>query len=308
MRRQKSNLNKSSLPSRVDSLIWNDQRVYIKRDDLLDPLFSGNKYRKLYYYLQQSPFNYSKIISYGGIQSNAMLSMAALAFEKELPFIYYTRYLPNNLSLDMKSNYSQALALGMSVEVLPLKSDEDLRTHLLKNSDKERLFIPQGGASLEARYGVELLAQEIATWKESENIDKLIVATPSGTGTTALWLHEYLKNRGIEVVTTAVVGSTDYLKEQMLRVAPTATLPMIIETEKNYPFAKPNTGLYRQYQNFLDKGISFDLIYATVMWQALEENQNILKGKTLLYVHSGGLMGNESQLKRYQKLLAKLTD
>jgi 1-aminocyclopropane-1-carboxylate deaminase/D-cysteine desulfhydrase-like pyridoxal-dependent ACC family enzyme len=36
------------------------------------------------------------------------------------------------------------------------------------------------------------------------------------------------------------------------------------------------------------------------MWQALEENSSYLKDKTLLYIHSGGVMGNESQLQRYK--------
>lgn len=305
MRRQKSNLNKISLPSKIDSLIWNDQRVYIKRDDLLDSYLSGNKYRKLYFYLNADLTHYSKIISYGGIQSNAMLSIAALACEKSLPFVYYTRYLPKNLSTDIKSNYSEALALGMRVEVLPLDTDDDLRTYLLANKNKEALFIPQGGATMEARYGVELLANEIITWKEGKKIEQLTVATPSGTGTTALWLQQCFKDKGIEVVTTAVVGSATYLKEQMLRLSPQATLPRVIETKNAYTFAKPNLALYQQYQKLLDKGIEFDLIYATVMWQALEEEKDLLKDKSLLYVHSGGLMGNESQLQRYKKLLVK---
>lgn len=304
MRRQKSNLNKGSHPSAIDSLIWNDQQVYIKRDDLLDPYFSGNKYRKLHYYLKQDSLKYSKIISYGGIQSNAMLSMAALAFEKGLPFSYYTRYLPKNLSLEIKSNYSEALALGMKVELLALDSDEALRTHLMEHKDEDTLFIPQGGANVEACYGVERLAEEIIAWRDGEKIDKLIVAMPSGTGTTALWLKHCFRDKGIEVITTAVVGSASYLKAQMLRLLPQADLPLIIETKASYPFAKPNLTLYQQYQDFLDNGFEFDLIYATVMWQALEEHQNLLKEKSLLYVHSGGLMGNDSQLQRYKKLLA----
>ena len=289
--------------SRVDSLLWNNKTIYIKRDDLLDSYFSGNKYRKLYYYLCQKNLNYSQILSYGGIQSNAMLSMAALAHEKSLPFIYFTRYLPKGLSLDLESNYSKALALGMEIKIHPANSDEALRDYLLSYYDKQTLFIPQGAASSQAQYGIEVLAQEIMQWKKEQSIDNLTVATPSGTGTTALWLQNYLVKENITVLTTAAVGDESYLKQQMQRLNPRALLPLILKTEKKYTFAKPNVVLYKQYQSFLEKGIKFDLIYAPVMWQALQENQNLWANSTLLYIHSGGVMGNESQLLRYEKIL-----
>jgi len=302
VRRQKSNLNNLSLPSRVDHLLWEDQTVYIKRDDLISPLLSGNKYRKLYYYLQENLEHYSKVVSYGGIQSNAMLSMAALADEKKVPFIYYTRYIPKNLPKDMKSNYTQALDLGMQVKVMNVISDEEIRSSLLEIKDENTLLIVQGGATKEAQYGIEILAQEIIKWKEKAAIDELVVATPSGTGTTALWLQQYLAQEGIDVVTTPVVGDSQYLKQQMQRTASNMSLPRIITTQKHYPFAKPDLTLYEHYQYFLDKGIAFDLIYSGVMWQALKENLTLFKGKTILYVHSGGVMGNVSQLQRYEKL------
>lgn len=292
-------------PSHVDDVVWNNTTVYVKRDDLIDAYFSGNKYRKLYYYLHKDLYEYSKIVSYGGIQSNAMLSMAALAYQKSLPFIYYTRYLPKKIPLDIDSNYSKSIALGMEVKIYPASSDEVLREYLLAQDDNQRLFIPQGAATSEAQFGIKLLAQEILAWKKEHKIENLCVATPSGTGTTALWLHQHLQHYNITILTTAVVGDANYLTEQMKRISPDGSLPRILKTEKKYPFAKPNTDLYNHYKNFLDLGVTFDLIYAPVMWQALEENKKIWEDSTLLYVHSGGVTGNKSQLLRYEKLLTK---
>ncbi|MDQ6981063.1 MAG: 1-aminocyclopropane-1-carboxylate deaminase, partial [Ghiorsea sp.] len=45
---------------------------FVKRDELIDPLLSGNKYRKLYSLIQTPSETYSTLISYGGTQSNAM--------------------------------------------------------------------------------------------------------------------------------------------------------------------------------------------------------------------------------------------
>ena len=38
--------------SPVQSILFDNKQFYLKRDDLLHPDFSGNKARKLYYFLQ----------------------------------------------------------------------------------------------------------------------------------------------------------------------------------------------------------------------------------------------------------------
>jgi 1-aminocyclopropane-1-carboxylate deaminase/D-cysteine desulfhydrase-like pyridoxal-dependent ACC family enzyme len=53
------------------------------------------------------------------------------------------------------------------------------------------------------------------------------------------------------------------------------------------------------YHDLLDAGIAFDLIYGAVMWQVLLQHHNVM-GVTVLYIHSGGLLGNASMLDRYR--------
>ena len=64
--------------SPIEKIKYNNIDVYIKRDDLLDKEFSGNKARKLYYFLQKDLSTYTKIISYGSIQANSLYSLSAL--------------------------------------------------------------------------------------------------------------------------------------------------------------------------------------------------------------------------------------
>jgi 1-aminocyclopropane-1-carboxylate deaminase/D-cysteine desulfhydrase-like pyridoxal-dependent ACC family enzyme len=47
-------------------------------------------------------------------------------------------------------------------------------------------------------------------------------------------------------------------------------------------------------------GIEFDLLYDPVGWLILLENPEIFQ-KPTLYIHQGGLIGNESMLARYQR-------
>ena len=59
----------------IETICFNDQDYFLKRDDLLTPI-SGNKARKLHGLLQTDFSKYQRIISYGGAQSNAMLALA----------------------------------------------------------------------------------------------------------------------------------------------------------------------------------------------------------------------------------------
>ena len=60
------------LNSPIQELIFNKQKYFVIRDDLLNPDFSGNKARKFYYYLINDFPNIKKVVSHGSSQSNAM--------------------------------------------------------------------------------------------------------------------------------------------------------------------------------------------------------------------------------------------
>ena len=54
--------------------------VFIKRDDLIHPIISGNKWRKLKYVLQQARTeNKNHLVTFGGAYSNHLLAVAAAA-------------------------------------------------------------------------------------------------------------------------------------------------------------------------------------------------------------------------------------
>src|SRR3978361_1728119 len=54
--------------------------VFIKRDDLIHPIVSGNKWRKLKYLLKQAQTeNKNHLVTFGGAYSNHLLATAAVA-------------------------------------------------------------------------------------------------------------------------------------------------------------------------------------------------------------------------------------
>ena len=64
--------------SKTSEIFLNNQRYFVKRDDLLHSDFSGNKARKFYYFLKNDLQGIEKIISHGSNQSNAMYSLSVL--------------------------------------------------------------------------------------------------------------------------------------------------------------------------------------------------------------------------------------
>ena len=277
-------------PTPVEPLRFGGRVFYVKRDDLAHPLLSGNKYRKLHTLLQTPPEQIERVVSFGGIQSNAMLAIAALCHMKGWGFDYTAKRVPFHLKDSPKGNYRHALELGMRLhEVHPLEYEAAVDDILGKGGGGSgAAVVPQGGADVSAAEGVGMLADEIRAWQYETGIEKLTVATPSGTGTTAAFLALALGT--CEVVTVAAVGDAAYLQKQIEKLMP---LPKNLTT--------PYADLLRVNNNLKAAGIEFDMVYAPVMWTALLENSGALKGE-ILYVHSGGVSGNATMLERYKRL------
>lgn len=276
--------------SKVDEIELNNQKYFVKRDDLLDSDFSGNKARKFHYLLDQDLSKYKKIISYGSIQSNAMYSLSVLAKLKNLKFEYYVKNVPSYLIENPNGNYLEAIKNGMVLKFENLKDD----------FFKDELFIPEGGALKEAKYGLEVLANEILDWVNEKKLNNLKVFLPSGTGTTALYLQQYLP---FEVLTCSCVGDDDYLKKQF-DMLETKNHPTILRKTKKYHFGK----LYREFylkhlELFEQTNIEFDLLYDSLGWIVFEDYVNNFEHKkeyTFLYIHQGGVLGNKTMLERYR--------
>lgn len=278
-------------PSPVEQTMIRDRLVYIKRDDLLRLPgsiggISGNKARKMYGIAILDDVEFPDcLVSHGGPQSNAMLSLAAIAAarngrgdskypdvatptdkgESDFPlpsaetertsrFFYYTKRLPRYLRNQPSGNLLRATALGMELmELSPSEYSGIFGSQdgtsgrppscLVCPAPHRTLWVPQGGACSAALPGAIRLAVEVATFWDAEssggNVDKmseLAVVVPSGTGTTALFLHRALQmnvtreamgltveeftkvESRIKIVAAPCVGDADYLRRQMSRL------------------------------------------------------------------------------------------
>ena len=281
--------------SPVEQHTFQGLSFYLKRDDLLDKEFSGNKARKLYYYLTKEFPNINKVISSGSAQSNSMYSISVLAKLKGWSFDYYVDHVAKYLKENPHGNYRSSLENAMLVFEKSITHSE-----ITANT----IVIEEGGANEYASFGVEVLAKEILEWKSENSLGELNVFLPSGTGTTALFLSRYFRvnQNSVTVYTTPCVGDLEYLIKQFTLLESNKELyPKVLESSKKFHFGK----LYKEnYKIWIElqkeTGVEYDLLYDPVGWQVLLENRDLFS-VPLLYIHQGGLLGNESMLPRYRR-------
>ena len=284
------------LNSPVSSFKFDHQTYYVKRDDLLSPLLNGNKARKLASLITQPPRGLQNLISFGGDQSNLMYALSALAKLKHWQFTYYIRNLSPLQRQQPAGNLAASLANGM--ELVELGESFKLRTQQLQHEIQPfEYLIKQGGAQIEAEFGMQQLAQEIISWARDMNFADLAVFVASGTGTTALYLQKHLVP--FTVYTTNCVGSEEYLLQQFAELSEVAQPLPIIFPNNRFRFARPYPELYQTIQQINScSQIEFDLVYDPVGWQILRENSPKIAAP-ILYLHCGGTLGNLSMLQRY---------
>lgn len=284
-------------PSPVDSVRIGNRDFFIKRDDALHPMYSGNKIRKLYALLEDETLRH--IVSYGGYQSNAMLSMAFFAHEKKIPFTYITKPVPEWIRDRKGGNYYEAIRLGMeNIQVVHTKYQETVQNMSIHFPGAT--LIDQGAANPFAESGIAQLAKELNRFIRSNALENVALLLPSGTGATSLYLCKHIDDEA-GVYTVPCVGDAEYLMTQWMRLEPDLSrYPTILTTRKKHHFAKPYPELWEVFQRISQTGIEFDMVYAPKTWLAYFENEALFEGKTLIYIHTGGVIGNVTQRLRYE--------
>jgi 1-aminocyclopropane-1-carboxylate deaminase len=304
----------------VDEIEFLGHQVYVKRDDLLDVAFTGNKARKFYHFLQQDLSQVDILVGHGSAQANSLYSLSVLAQLKQCQLYYYVDHLPEYLIDNPQGNYRAALAQGayiIVVDSLELSVIEHIQQQVLPRlaeQGQRAVFIPEGGRCKYAETGLKILADEIKAWAAAKSYADIRVVLPAGTGTTALFLQKHLP---FEVQACACVGGDGYLKQQFLALCVDESLhPTIMKADKKYHFGKLYLPFYHIWAQLKQTtNIEFDLLYDPLAWLCLQReftiaNENTAAGlensdnRPILYIHQGGLQGNETMLPRYLRKLS----
>src|SRR5690606_20098508 len=164
-------------------------KLFIKREDLIHPGISGNKFWKLYYninqYLQQQP-EYPFIVTFGGAFSNHIAAVSALGKEQGIKTLGIIR--GEELENKWQENPTLAFAHtnGMAFRFVT-RAEYRNKESLTRNLQKEfpnAFTIPEGGTNGFAVKGIQHMLNE-----GTKSFDYLCTAV--GTGGTVAGLSKF---------------------------------------------------------------------------------------------------------------------
>lgn len=292
-----SNYN-SPLQSINDSLLTKHQlTVHIKRDDLIHPQISGNKWRKLKYNLEFAKLQgYQEILSFGGAYSNHIHALAYAGRHYGLKTIGIIRgeYHADNPTIE------QVTSAGMNVEFISRKDykhrfDDDFLNNL-KQLHPKALIIPEGGSNKLALRGLSEMVKEIPT----RNADYIVCPCGSG-GTSAGILKALTPNQ--RLLSIAVLKNVHYLKDEICQLAGNNSQQLEFRTEFHEGgYGKVTSELISFIDNFYDEhNIQLEPIYSGKMMMGFYElvEQGFFEPNThITLIHTGGLQGINGMVQR----------
>ena len=192
--------------------LWQQQniRLFVKRDDLLHPFVSGNKYRKLKYNLIEAKNGgYDTLVTVGGAFSNHIYATAAagkIHEFKTIGIIRGERVEPLNSVLKFAED------CGMNL-IFVSRTDYKDKAALEKKyapTDEKKYWLPEGGTNNLAIRGCAEIMSECE--KEMQLIPDY-VCVPCGTGGTATGILAG-KNEKTKVVGLSALKG-EFLKKEI---------------------------------------------------------------------------------------------
>ncbi|MDZ4707258.1 MAG: pyridoxal-phosphate dependent enzyme [Saprospiraceae bacterium] len=290
-------INLFRLPSPVERINLDlPVEWYVKRDDLIHPEISGNKYRKLKFIIRDVVNRNARgIITFGGCFSNHIHAVAAFSALEKIPSVGIIRGEKdiNNPTLRFASNQ------GMKLYFIP-RSDYRLKLDALSVQQilmdlQEYYIVPEGGDHPLAFPGVAEIIKELSTQQNAPDY----LALAAGTGSTAAALISEIKRIGWStkvVVITAVHDQSLALK--IANQAGVTTSDFIFFDQYCLGGYAKSTKEYLSFiQSFYSQtSIPLDPVYnGKVVFGLFDliKKGYFKSGSRLVWLHTGGLQGIE---------------
>ena len=275
---------------KVLTLFPNSISVQIKREDLINPFVSGNKFRKLKYnLLQAKEENQETLLTFGGAFSNHIAAVAFAGKENGFKTIGIIRGDELGRKIAENPTLSFAQNCGMQLEFISreeyrLKSESSFLENL-KAKFGSFYHIPEGGTNALAIKG----CQEILTEDDAE-FDYICCSIGTG-GTISGIINSVLPHQKV-LGFPALKG--DFLKEEIHNFTQNENWELI--TEYHFGgYGKVNEALIGFINQFYTENqIPLDPIYTGKMVfgviDLIKKNYFPAKSKILL-IHTGGIQG-----------------
>src|SRR3569833_2165363 len=263
-------------------------QVFFKRDDLIHPVISGNKWRKLKYLLKQAQAeNKTHLVTFGGAYSNHLLATSAAAAR----FGFSSTGIVRGEDVNNDTLFLCQLH-GMKLKFADRESYRDKPALFGQyfGNDPDAFFIDEGGASPLGVKGVSELVDELA-----EPYDHIFCAC--GTGTTAAGIIYGLTTHKLttQFHGIPVLKNGEFLRKEIDQYL---NVPSDYQLHTDYHFGgydKTTNELICFIKGFTSStGILIDPVYTGKMMYAiydLADKNYFAKGSRILAIHTGGIWG-----------------
>ncbi|AUC83582.1 1-aminocyclopropane-1-carboxylate deaminase/D-cysteine desulfhydrase [Lacinutrix sp. Bg11-31] len=280
----------NSVNLRVDLSSNLNVELFVKREDAIHSIISGNKYRKLKYNIEAArKEGKDTLLTFGGAFSNHIAAVAEVGRIYNFKTIGIIRGEELISKINDNSTLKYAQDCGMQFKFISrtdFRNKEDLNfVERLRNEFGDFYNIPEGGTNTLAVKGCE----EILTEADSR-FD--YICAPVGTGGTLSGLINSSKSNQQVLGFSALKG--DFLQEDISKFAKQDNWKLIT----NYHFggyAKINNELVTFINEFKAlNNIRLDPIYTGKMLFGIKDmisNNYFPKGSKILVIHTGGLQG-----------------
>jgi len=275
--------------------------LYIKREDLLHPVVSGNKWRKLKYNLIKARQNgFKRILTYGGAYSNHIAAAAWAAKEEGFESIGVIR---GEESAELNPTLNQAKDCGMKFIFLTRQNYRKAGNKNFLEEFETRFgsfhLIPEGGANLEGIKGVEELGKELRRFSH--------ICVPVGTGTTLAGIINGMEDNQF-ALGFAILKGECYLEANVQHLLTGRNTRWQINHDFHFGgYAKHDAELINFINMFKRKTkIQLDPIYTGKMmfgvFKLIEEGY-FHEGNRIVVIHTGGLQGIGGFNQRFGNLI-----
>lgn len=264
--------------------------LYIKREDLIHPLISGNKFRKLKYNLiQAKKESKSTLLTFGGAFSNHILAVASAGFENNFKTISIIRGEELIEKINENPTLKKAQELGMIFKFVSRENYRNKTNQTFINSLIEEFgkfyMLPEGGTNELAIKGCE----EILT-KEDDFFTHICCSI--GTGGTISGIINSSFNGQQIIGFPSLKG--DFISNEISNFAKKSNWNVVSEYHFG-GYGKISEDLIRFINDFYSlHKVPLDPIYTGKMMFGIDDliKKNYFpKGSKILAIHTGGLQG-----------------
>lgn len=281
----------NSINKKIQLNLPNGIELFIKREDWLHPIISGNKFRKLKYNIQEAKkLGHTALLTFGGAFSNHILAVAGVGAEFGFTTIGIIRGEEFESKIAENPTLAKAQELGMQFYFVSRTAYRDKEKTLFVNHLKEIFgnfyLIPEGGTNELAVIGCE----EILTDADKEYFTHITCAVGTGGTISGLINSSGQKQQIIGFSSLKGAFLSDVICNFVLK-----TNWNINEAYHFGGYGKVNDELISFLNSFYNQtAIPLDPVYTGKMVFGvlnLIEKAYFPNNSKILMIHTGGLQG-----------------